>query len=67
MPIDGVTVELLVTPFPWPAGAPEPAPIPGSRINPWRYVSTSPTNNPGNYDLWAEVYAGKEKRIFKNW
>jgi len=65
--IDGVTVDLLVTPFPWPVGSSDPAPVPGSRVNPWRYVSTSPTNNPGNFDLWAEVYVGKEKRTFKNW
>ncbi len=67
VPISGIQVELLVTPFPWPSGVPEAAPIAGSKVNPWRYVSTSPTNNPGNFDLWAEVYVGKEKRIFKNW
>lgn len=65
--IDGVTVDLLATPFDWPLGADEPAPVTGSRINPWRYVSTGATNNPGAYDLWAEVYIGKDKSVFKNW
>jgi hypothetical protein len=65
--IRGASVELLVTPFDWPANAAEPAPIAGTRVNPWRYVSTGPTNNPGNFDLWAEVYVGKDKRVFKNW
>lgn len=65
--VGGVNVELLVTPFQWPANSADPAPVPGTRVNPWRYVSTSPTNNVGHFDLWAEVYVGKEKRIFKNW
>ncbi|MCC6232533.1 MAG: prepilin-type N-terminal cleavage/methylation domain-containing protein [Verrucomicrobiales bacterium] len=65
--IDGVPVDLLVTAFDWPASAPEAAPLAGNRSNPWRYVSTSPTNNASGFDLWAEVYVGSEKRIFKNW
>lgn len=68
-------VELLVTPFPWVASWPEAAPLdavqpsPGypRNPNPWRYVSTVPTNNVGGFDLWAELYVGKEKRVFKNW
>lgn len=65
--LGGVRVELLVTPFDWPRDAVEPAPVSGTRWNPWRYVSTSPTNNSGGFDLWAEVYVGKDKRVFKNW
>lgn len=62
-----LNVELLVAPVEWPPNAPEAAPINGTRFNPWRYVSTSPTNNQGSFDLWAEVYVGKDKRVFKNW
>lgn len=65
--VKGATVQLLVSPFEWPRNADEPAPLAGSVANPWRYVSTSPTNNTGGFDLWTEVYVGKEKRIFKNW
>ena len=65
--VRGVTVELLAAPFEWPGNASDPAPIAGTRVNPWRHVSTSPTNNVGQYDLWAEVHAGKDKRVFKNW
>ena len=43
-------------------------------INPWRYVSTNPTNNPTTYDLWAEVPVrdkdatnGYRMRIIGNW
>jgi prepilin-type N-terminal cleavage/methylation domain-containing protein len=36
-------------------------------INPFRYISSSPTNNPEKYDLWVDVLvAGKTNRI-SNW
>lgn len=36
-------------------------------INPWRYNSSHPTNNPNSYDLWMDVkYGGKTYRI-SNW
>jgi prepilin-type N-terminal cleavage/methylation domain-containing protein len=47
-------------PYPIPAGVPV-------GMNPWRYVSTHPTNNPNSYDLWVEIpLSGKSKRI-GNW
>ena len=27
-------------------------------LNPWRYNSTNPTNNPGSYELWTELSIG---------
>jgi prepilin-type N-terminal cleavage/methylation domain-containing protein len=39
----------------------------GGKLNPWRYNSSSPTNNPSSYDLWVDVIiAGKTNRI-SNW
>ena len=39
----------------------------GVRINPWRYVSSNPTNNTSSYDLWTDIYnSGNVKRI-SNW
>ena len=38
-----------------------------SKLNTWRYVSSSPTNNPGRFDLWAEVVIGDEVKIIGNW
>jgi prepilin-type N-terminal cleavage/methylation domain-containing protein len=39
----------------------------GSTISPWYYNSSNPTNNPGSYDLWMDVfYSGKTNRI-SNW
>lgn len=59
-------VAILVCSIPWPeeygvliVGHP--------RLNPWRYNSSHPTNNPGGYDLWVDlVLAGKTNRI-SNW
>jgi type II secretory pathway pseudopilin PulG len=39
----------------------------GGSLNPWRYNSSNPTNNPSSYDLWVDVIiAGKTNRIC-NW
>ena len=41
---------------------------PGSRtINPWRYVSTGPSNNPGHFDLWVDVIIGGKTNRISNW
>jgi prepilin-type N-terminal cleavage/methylation domain-containing protein len=58
--------------FWWPTDAATtavfPTPIPSNPgLNPWHYVSTNPTNNPGGFDLWAEVIVNGEKKIFGNW
>lgn len=45
-----------------------PAPVPTNPgLNPWRYVSTNPTNNPNSFDLWAEIVVKGERRIIGNW
>jgi hypothetical protein len=36
-------------------------------ISPWRYVSTSPTNNPGRFDLWVEFKVAGKTTIIGNW
>lgn len=64
-------VEVLVAPVKMPLsvkGLAIPQPIPGKPgLNPWRYVSTGPTNNPSRYDLWVDlVISGKTNRI-SNW
>jgi len=66
-----VPIELLIAPVPWPANKPAfppPIQIPGREtMNPWRYVSTNPTNNPGHFDLWCEVVLNNERRVIGNW
>jgi prepilin-type N-terminal cleavage/methylation domain-containing protein len=39
----------------------------GVKVNPWRYVTSNPTNNPNRFDLWAEIKVGKEIKIIGNW
>ena len=67
--INGIDVQLLTVPVDLRPG--DAAVIPGAgnqRVNPWRYVSTNPTNNPASFDLWAEVPIGKKEfRIIGNW
>jgi prepilin-type N-terminal cleavage/methylation domain-containing protein len=59
-------IRLLNCTVKWPAGRPEIIPnYPG--VNPWRYVSTNPTNNPGSYDLWVDVVIGGKVFRFSNW
>jgi len=77
---DSPHVDVLVAPVSWPrdhwkANAADInnfdprflAPIPGSTVNPWRYVSSNPTNNPGEFDLWAELIIGNEFVVIGNW
>ena len=39
----------------------------GGKINPWRYNSTSPTNNPSSYDLWVDVLIDGRTNRISNW
>ena len=36
-------------------------------LNPWRYVSSSPTNNPSTYDLWVDIVIGAQTNRVSNW
>jgi prepilin-type N-terminal cleavage/methylation domain-containing protein len=38
-----------------------------SYFNPWRYISTSPTNNQGRFDLWVEFEVGGSRFRASNW
>jgi len=62
----------------WPNLPPNPTPYPGSAqivVNSptapwycaWRYNSSSPTNNPGTYDLWIDVIIDGKTNRFSNW
>jgi prepilin-type N-terminal cleavage/methylation domain-containing protein len=66
----GPDVEVLVVPVPWPLNNlnfPPPIATGAKQVNPWRYVATNPTNNPGGFDLWAEFVDGKKVKIICNW
>ena len=36
-------------------------------LNPWRYNSLNPTNNPGSYDLWIQLRIGGKTNLICNW
>ena len=40
---------------------------PPHKINPYRYNSSSPTNNPRSYDLWIDVLIGGKINRISNW
>jgi prepilin-type N-terminal cleavage/methylation domain-containing protein len=57
---------------PWKRGDPpfnkSPLDIAGyETVNPWRYVSSNPTNNPSSYDLWIDVMIGDKAYRYCNW
>ncbi len=62
-------VKLLVCsiPGPYPIRTQGGSALDPVNANPFRYNSSSPTNNPDSYDLWVDiVIAGKTNRI-NNW
>jgi prepilin-type N-terminal cleavage/methylation domain-containing protein len=42
-------------------------PLMPSDVNPWRYNSSNPTNNPGAYDLWIQLVVGGKTNLICNW
>ena len=36
-------------------------------LNPWRYNSSNPTNNPGSYDLWIQLSIAGQTNLICNW
>jgi prepilin-type N-terminal cleavage/methylation domain-containing protein len=63
-------VKLLIASVGWDYPVPlVPLPIVKSppKMNPFRYVSTNPTNNPKSFDLWVDIMiSGKTNRVC-NW
>lgn len=39
----------------------------GVGVNPWRYNSSNPTNNPGSYDLYVQIVMGGTSNLVCNW
>jgi prepilin-type N-terminal cleavage/methylation domain-containing protein len=53
---NAVGVTVLIT----AVGGPDTTyqPLGAQDLNPWRYISSNPTNNPGSYDLWVLLSIG---------
>jgi prepilin-type N-terminal cleavage/methylation domain-containing protein len=47
--------------------APVEGPGKNQQTNTWRYVSSNPTNNPGSFDLWADIFVGGKTNRISNW
>ena len=39
----------------------------GGQVNPYRYNSSSPTNNSNGYDLWVDILIGGNTNRISNW
>lgn len=59
-------IDVLVSPVRGPANRAMKT-VEGPDVNPWLYVSTSPTNNTDRFDLWIEVIVGGKLMRFSNW
>jgi prepilin-type N-terminal cleavage/methylation domain-containing protein len=55
---NGLSSPIISSP---PAGPQPPV------LNPWRYVSTNPTNNVGRFDLWVDLVIGPNVYRVSNW
>lgn len=65
-PVGGSVICLIVTSVEWPASRGEIITgHPG--MNPFRYVSSNPTNNPASYDLWVDIFLGGRINRISNW
>ena len=58
------TVEIVTS-----VGGPDDGyqPMGASHLNPFRYNSTNPTNNPGSYDLWIDLRINGQTNRISNW
>lgn len=59
-------IKILVCSVQYPAGE-SSAPIPGTSLNPWHYVSSHATNNADTYDLWVDLVIGGKTYQVNNW
>jgi prepilin-type N-terminal cleavage/methylation domain-containing protein len=64
-PSSGTLVSVLITSVGGPDASYQPLSAPD--LNPWRYNSSSPTNNPGSYDLWVQLSIGNKRYLICNW
>jgi prepilin-type N-terminal cleavage/methylation domain-containing protein len=66
-PNNMVPIKLIIT----AVGGPDITYLPlgpnAPGINPWRYNSSNPANNPGAYDLWVQLVIGGQTNLVCNW
>ena len=65
---NGSFVEVMVVPMEGPNDFASLDPKNPKPLNTWRYLSgVNATNNPGRFDLWAEIVVGGQTNIIGNW
>jgi len=63
---NGVPVNILISSVGGPNSQYQP--LKQQDLNPWRYNSSNPTNNPGSYDLWIQlVFSPGQTNLICNW
>src|SRR5262245_31965518 len=62
-----VTACLLVCTVSGPDPNSPPLNAGSPALNPWRYNSSSPTNNTATYDLWTDIFTGNKLTRICNW
>jgi prepilin-type N-terminal cleavage/methylation domain-containing protein len=60
-------IKLIVTSVGGPDAAYQPLGAGAVGINPWRYNSSNPANNPGAYDLWVQLSISGKTNLVCNW
>lgn len=63
----GSGIRLLACSVRWPETHPFQPVLGNPGLNPWRYVSSNPTNNPGAFDLWVDIFIGGRINRISNW
>lgn len=64
--VNGNQVELMIVPVDGTVRYDSADGKPGA-MNVWRYNSSKPVHNPGEYDLWAEIIVAGKTNIIGNW
>jgi prepilin-type N-terminal cleavage/methylation domain-containing protein len=62
-----VTAMVLTCTVPGPDPNSPPLGDGSPALNPWRYNSSAPTNNPSSYDLWVDIFIGSRTYRICNW
>ena len=60
-------IKLIITAVGGPDTTYHPLGLGAIGINPWRYNSSNPTNNPGAYDLWVQLSISGKTNLVCNW
>jgi hypothetical protein len=64
--VGGAKVRILTCSVPWSGSSPRPG-LGDLTVNPFKYVSSNPPNNPSSFDLSVDVIIGGKTNRISNW